>query len=170
MAKVTSPEDVAKLNAEIERLTKQLAEKDGALETARKEATNAQALASLQQREIEEVPTGKTIKVPRCVKYKTAGYRDDGRPVREPVFEEVEVPTYFYRIDLPPSGGTGIKINGEEFMHGQTYTFDLDLLRAIKDIVHRSWAHEQQIKGSNENFYRKPSHTVLRGNARAGAR
>lgn len=163
--KTTSPDELGKLQAEIARLTKALSERDDQLEEARKEAMSAQALASLQQREIQEVPTGKMVKVQVCEKYKIVGYKDDGREIRQPVFREDEVPSYFYRIELPPSGGTGLKINGEEFMHGETYQIDLHLLRTVKDMVHRAWAHESNIKGSNENFYRRQTRTVLRGNA-----
>lgn len=70
---------------------------------------------------------------------------------------------YKYKIDLPPSGGLDIKINGMPYYHGETYTFDVDLLRTIKEIVQRTWAHEQSIQGSNENFYRKQLNRKIGG-------
>lgn len=152
------------LKDELARLQAALADKDKQLEDARKGATSAQALAALQQREIEEMPTGKTVTVQKIKSWKRTGYnRENGQPIREPVWHEVQVPTYWYRIELPPSGGTGLKFNGEELMHGQTYELDLDMLRTVKDAVAKSWAHEQNIRGSNENFYRREKAPILRG-------
>ncbi len=169
MAKVTPQEEVVRLQAEVEKLTKALsAEVDarGKAEDEARAAASAQGVAFMQ-REIQEVPTGKKVTVQRCERYETKGYKDDGTPIQKPIFKDVELPTYFYKIDLPPSGGTAVKINGEGFYHGETYELDLDLLRTIKDIVHRSWAHEATIKGSNENAYRRPQNRVLSGAGRA---
>lgn len=167
----TSPEDVAALQAEVARLTAALADettKRTAAEDAAKAAVDAQPGFVIMQRGIEEQPTGRKIMVPRCVRYDTVDHRDDGRPILKPKFEQVEVPTYYYKIDLPPSGGVEIKINGESFQHGEVYEFDLDQLRTIKDIVARSWGHEQTIHGNDENVFRKPSNMTLRG--KRGAR
>lgn len=68
-----------------------------------------------------------------------------------------------YKIDLPPSGGTDIKVNMVPYYHGETYTFETDLLRTIKEIVQRSWGHEASIQGSNENFYRKEMNRTISG-------
>ena len=73
---------------------------------------------------------------------------------------------WFYKIDLPPSGGIDIRINGVAYYHGEQYKVGTDVLRTLKDIVHRSWAHEQSIHGTNENFYRQPKNQVLRGGGR----
>lgn len=70
-------------------------------------------------------------------------------------------PLYAYRVDLPASGGEFIRINGQALYHGSTYTFDTDMLRTIKEIVSRSWAHEKTIQGDNENAYRKPKEIRL---------
>ena len=161
----TSDKDSAALRAEIERLTAALSEEKGkvaAAEASARAAAEAQSHV-IMQREITEVPTGKTVEVARCKKYSVEGYRDDGREIRKPVFEKVTLPTFFYKIDLPASGGQGINLNGEWFYHGEVYTIDLDLLRTLKDAVHRAWAHEAQIKGNNENIFRKPSNVTLRG-------
>lgn len=69
--------------------------------------------------------------------------------------------TYDYRIDLPPSGGMDLKINGVQYFHGQTYRFDVDLLRTVQEMIHRSWTHEETIHGSNENSYRPHLNTTL---------
>lgn len=102
----------------------------------------------------EEVPTGKMVKVKRLDKYETVGYRDDGRPILQPKFKTVEIPTFFYRIDMPPCGGTDLKINGQPYYHGGTYEYDIDTLRTVKDIVFRTWKHDADIHGTDENAYR----------------
>jgi len=71
-----------------------------------------------------------------------------------------------YKIDLPPSGGTDIKVNMVPYYHGETYTFETDLLRTIKEIVQRSWGHEASIQGSNENFYRREMNKTISGRGR----
>src|SRR3990167_1815598 len=167
MPKITPPEEVGRLNAEIERLKKALAaaqdETTEAQKTA-KEAVDAQRQSNLiMQGEIREVPTGKKVTVQRLKEYKVRGYTDDNRPQREPVFHGVELPTYFYKIDLPASGGEGINIGGQWYYHGQSYEIDIDLLRTLKDIVHRAWVHEATIHGNNENIFRKSENRVVRG-------
>lgn len=73
---------------------------------------------------------------------------------------------YWYRIDLAPCGGTEIKINGVPYYHGSTYEFRTDLLRSVKEIVARTWAHENNIMGSNENAYKVAQDRMLRGGDR----
>lgn len=73
---------------------------------------------------------------------------------------------WFYKIDLPPSGGIEVKINGVPYYHGEQYKINTDTLRTIKDIVFRCWKHEGDIHGNNENFYRQPKNAVLRGQRR----
>lgn len=70
---------------------------------------------------------------------------------------------YHYRIDLPASGGFEIKINGMAFYHGEQYKVTDKTLATLKDIVARSWGHEAQINGSNENAYRKPTNRTFSG-------
>jgi hypothetical protein len=65
-------------------------------------------------------------------------------------------PTYFFRVDLPPSGGTQIVINGNNFYHGEQYKVRVSTLRTMKEIIFRGHQHEASIRGSNENFYRAP--------------
>lgn len=164
-----TPENVQDLLDRIEKLEKALDAANQAKSKAEEEAhqvASAQSVA-LMQRDITEVATGREIEIARCTGYDVAGYRDDGREIRKPVFKKVKVPTYFYKIELPPSGGISVGINGQHFYHGETYEVDVDLLRTLKDIVHRSWAHEQKLKGSDENVYRKPTNVTLRGSQRA---
>jgi hypothetical protein len=70
---------------------------------------------------------------------------------------------WWYRIDLAPCGGTEIKINGMPYYHGSTYKFETDLLRTIKEIVSRTWDHENNIMGANENVYKVAQDRILRG-------
>jgi len=70
---------------------------------------------------------------------------------------------WHYWIDLAPNGGTDIKINGIPYYQGQTYKVTTDTLRVLKDVTARGWVHEQQIHGSNENFYRKPLNRTISG-------
>lgn len=150
------------LLARIAALEAQLAEADKRRgDTERTALELAQSQGLLMQSQIVEIPTTKTRKVPKLLHYKTVGHKDDGRPILRPVFGEQEVDTFFYKIDLPPSGGVGIGINGQQFYHGWTYEFDLDTLRSVKDIVARSWAHENSIRGSNENAYRRQTQRQL---------
>ena len=162
MAKLTDAE-IKKLQEENERLLAQLADQTVQLTAAQEVAKKSveQQLASMQSN-ITEVPTGDTVTVQRLEKFKVVSYKDDGRPIREPVWKEVRLPTYFYKIDLPPSGGDAVVINQERFYHEQTYTVDIDQLRALKDAVARAWQHEQTVLGRNENVFRKPSNHTLR--------
>ena len=74
---------------------------------------------------------------------------------------------WWYRIDLAPCGGTEIKINGFPYFHGQTYKLTTDMLRSIKEIVSRTWDHENNINGVNENIFKQAQNRVLRGGERA---
>lgn len=73
---------------------------------------------------------------------------------------------YWYRIDLAPCGGTEIRINGMPYYHGSTYELETDLLRSIKEIVARTWDHENNIMGANENVYKVAQDRILRGGER----
>jgi hypothetical protein len=156
--KGASADVLANLNEQIADLQKQLdSERTKRSEAESKALAQAEAQGSLLQSGIQEVPTGKTKKVQRLVEYKNVGYKDDGREILKPVFELVEVPTFFYKIDMPPCGGTDLKINGVPYYHGATYEVTLDELQSIKDIVAKCWKHDADIHGTDENFYRKPT-------------
>jgi hypothetical protein len=160
--KLTSIDNVpaegeAALMAEIANLRKQLQEAKEARSDGENAAlSTAQAQSMLMQRQIEEVPTGRTVSLPRLKHYKVVGHKDDGREILKPIFHNVDVPTYFYKIDMPGCGGVDIKINGESYYHGAVYELDIDTLRSVKDQVYRLWKHDAEIHGSDENFYRKP--------------
>lgn len=76
------------------------------------------------------------------------------------------VDMYKFKIDLAPSGGTDIKLNGVPYYHGEVYSFDTNTLRTIKEIVQRTWDHERSINGKNENVYRREMNTTLSGRGR----
>ena len=75
--------------------------------------------------------------------------------------ETTTVTLYHHKIDLPPSGGVCLRRNGVEYYHGQFYDFSVDELRDVRDQEFRAWAHENSIKGSNENVYRPHTNTRL---------
>ena len=150
---------------DVKALLKKIADLEGKLqietaarsvaEQAALEAVEAQGNGALQPA-VEERPTGKKIKIQVLDRYEEVGFKDDGRSILRPKFKTVEVPTYFYKIDLPPVGGIGLTVNGMPLYHNTVYEFDLDSLRSVKDMVHKVWKHDRDIHGSDENLYRKP--------------
>lgn len=148
MSKVTPDQEIEALKKEVERLGK-------ALSTAEADRDDVTRKSAAFRNDTDEVPTGKSVKVTKCKGYKNVGYHDDGRPILRPEWHEVDQPSYYYTIDMPPVGGTDIKLNGREFFHGQTYEVTLDELRTLKDIVHRLWGHERDIHEDNEKVYRQ---------------
>jgi hypothetical protein len=169
--KHTEDPEKEKLRLQVEDLTVKLALAEAKRSKAEQKALeSADAEVRVGDTEIQGRPTGKTVKVSRCKSYKVVGHKDNGQPILQPVFEMVDVPTYFYKIDMPPCGGIFLRINGEEFYHGTTYELDLDTLRTIKDIVWRTWSHDRDIHGSDENFYRKQDPAWQTRNARVVTR
>ncbi|KVO28315.1 hypothetical protein WJ74_25615 [Burkholderia ubonensis] len=77
--------------------------------------------------------------------------------------EDGETDLWWYRIDLAPCGGEHLKINGTPYLHGHTYKFDTDTLRSIKEMVARTWVHENDINGHAFNPYRQAQNKVLGG-------
>lgn len=154
----TTPEDVDALRARI-------ADLEGKLAKAGDVQDEAVRRAMFFRQRNDEVPTGKKVKTPKCVRYETTGYGDDGRAIRRPIWEEVEVETFFYTVDMPPVGGVAVRINGEELYHGQTYELTLDQVRLLKDIVYRLEKHDAEIHGTDENAYRPKANAVFSGKA-----
>lgn len=160
--KGTSSADVEKLMAEIAGLKEKLNLSEQARSDAEKAAlAAAEAQGMLMQREMQPIPTGKTIKAQRVDKYEIVSYRDDGRPIIKPKWKMVELPTFFYRIEMPPVGGMDLKIQEISFYHGTVYEFDIDTLRTVMDMVYRLWDHDRNIHGSDENAYRTPQERRL---------
>lgn len=48
-----------------------------------------------------------------------------------------------------------ITLDGVEYFHGRTYHLPLGKRAAILEIMHRTYVHEDAIKGDDENKYRK---------------
>jgi len=90
--------------ADLQRRLEASEAKRGEVETAA--LAQAQAQGQLMQRQVEEVPTGKSVMLDRLKNYKIVGHHDDGREIIKAVFHKVSIPTYFYKIDMPPCGGT----------------------------------------------------------------
>lgn len=153
---VTPAEDVETLRARVKELEEKLA-------LAGDEQSDAVRRAMFFRQRNDEVPTGKKVKVPRCVRMEVSGYSEEGRPLRRPVWEEVEQETFFYTVDMPPVGGVAIRINGEDLYHGQTYELTLDQVRMVKDIVYRLEKHDAEIHGTDENAYRPKTNAVFSG-------
>lgn len=159
MANLTKEQQIEQLRAEVERLTTALSDAEKAATADSEAALRAKFIGN----DHEELPTGKSVKVTSLKVMKIVGYTNEGIPMREPVWEEIEVPTFMYRIDMPAIGGDSIRINGQDYYHGQTYTVDLHTLRSLKEIVYRLRAHEATVFGSNENAYRKKTAAVFSG-------
>jgi len=52
---------------------------------------------------------------------------------------------------------TKITVDGTQYFHGVTYYFSRAQAATIREIMHRGWKHEAEIKGANSNAYRKPN-------------
>jgi hypothetical protein len=50
-----------------------------------------------------------------------------------------------------------ITLDGKQYFHGVTYYFSRAQAATIREIMHRGWKHEAEIKGANANAYRKPN-------------
>jgi|SRR6516225_10147199 hypothetical protein len=135
--------DNAQLQAKIRELEELLAKSDAAKAIAEDEAGRLQhqAQASLLTTNVTERFAGKT---------------DDGEDL------------WWYRIDLAPCGGLDLKINGLQYVHGETYKFTTDVLRCVKEIVSRTWSHEASISGANENPYKRAQNKLLGGGSAPG--
>lgn len=166
MAKAKSEVSTAQLLARIEALEKdraqalaQLTESERArlaaeAALASNETTSDDMLLSVMSRQVQEQHIGKrkvTVQVYNTKK-------------KEYVEEERELDFYRYLVDLPPSGGIEVRLGPNVFLHGQVAVVDYNTLRSLKEVVHRSWAHEAQINGRTDQVWgRKPLSLVLRG-------
>ena len=75
---------------------------------------------------------------------------------------------WWYRIDMAPCGGVDLKINNKPYLHGETYKFDTNTLRVVKEMVARTWVHENDINGHSFNPYRRAQNAVLGGGRAPG--
>lgn len=151
MAKQT----IEELQAEVLRLQEAL----GVSENQRTQAEEmAHAMSQANQFIVgaasEEQPTGKTVTIKVCL-------NPTERTEKKQKWHEVEMPTYYYNIQLPTAAGLCLSTNGIEYYHGQTYEFDALTLAEMKSRVARCWDHEKSIHGDNENAYRKPTNRMV---------
>ena len=142
--------DLKALKEEIANLKKSLS-----AESAKRSAAEESALALSSANQFvtgsagsNEHPTGKTITVNKCI-------NPWERSEKKQKFVDLELPTYFYTINLPIGAGNSLMTNGIEYFHGQTYEFDCEILAEMKSRVAKCWDHESSISGKDENMYRK---------------
>ena len=141
------------LLAQIAELKAKLAEAEIA-KTEAQEMASSIAAASSFMGTAEEQPTGNTVTLNVCL---NPGEKDE----RKQKFKDVELPTFYYTIDIPAGAGTNLMTNGLAYYHGQTYEVDQATLVDLKSRVARCWDHEKSIHSENENAYRKPTNKHL---------
>lgn len=160
---MATKQEIEDLQAEVARLQAALLEEKGA-RSAAEEAAKAAAVASpFVHDNVEEQATGRTVPVEVCL-------NPGARKESEHKYKTVDMPTYFYTVQLPPAAGMSLSTNGIEYYHGETYEFDPVMLAEIKSRVARCWDHEKSIHGDNENAYRKPLNKSLMSAAAAARR
>lgn len=160
---MATKQELEELQSEVARLQAALLEEQGARSAAEEAARAVAAASPFVHASVEEQPTGKTIEVEVCLN-PAARKESDHR------YKKVEMPTYFYTVQLPAAAGLSLSTNGVEYYHGQTYEFDPIMLAEIKSRVARCWDHEKSIHGDNENAYRKPLNKSLISAAAAARR
>ncbi len=156
---MANEQDTKSLLAEIAGLKAALADAKDA-KTAAEEIAEAAMQASVQANSFigntEEQPTGRTVKIRVCT-------NPTAREAKDHKWKEIDVPTFYYTLQLPAGAGISLMTNGMEYYHGETYEFDSYQLAEMKSRVARCWDHEKSIHGDNENAYRRPQHMVLSG-------
>jgi hypothetical protein len=140
MSKLTKDDELSQLKAEIGRL-------QSALSSAETHSEEAAKRAMYFKGDDGEEPTGNKIKIRKAMK-PWAKSEDDQD------WQNVEVDTFYFKIDMPPIGGVQIMLNGEAMQHGLMYEVTQDTLRVLKSIVYKLREHEANIHGNDENVYR----------------
>lgn len=155
MSEINKELSVKDLQAQIAELQAQLLTEKEARSAAEDNA-KATADAGIFVSNSDEQATGKTIKIQKCANPWEADERKQKMIA-------VDVPTYFYQIQLPAGAGISLTTNGQDYYHGETYTVDLYTLMDLKSRVARCWDHEKSIHGDNENAYRRPTNRHFMG-------
>lgn len=57
-------------------------------------------------------------------------------------------------VDLAPYCDR-VLLDNRAFLQGQTYTLPVSQCQVIREAMQKTWAHQSQIDGKSENFYRK---------------
>ena len=143
-----SKDDVKSLQEQIDKLQAELSSERVKRTDAEEIAASLSHGAQFTGNTTEEQPTGKTESIEKCV-------NPWERNEKKQRFITVDLPTFFYTINLPTGAGLYLSTNGTEYYHGQTYEFNSEILAEMKDRVAKCWKHEESISGSNENAYRK---------------
>lgn len=135
------------LGGEVQETPEQLRERIRALEAENAKLSAAKDIAEEESARLSA--QAQNALLTSSVMERFAGTAEDGTDL------------WWYRIDLAPCGGVQIMLNGKPYMHGETYKFDTDTLRAVKEIVSRTWVHENDINGNKFDPYRKAQNQVL---------
>lgn len=61
-----------------------------------------------------------------------------------------------YTIDLP-GYAMDIRLDGVQYVQGQTYKFSTRKLASVMDLIHNAWKHEAAIGGAHREVYKPPS-------------
>ena len=130
----------------IKELQQQVADLQAKLLDANSRTELAEAVARAAAS--PDAATGRSIKVSRCL-----NPTETDKKLQS--WEEVDVPTFMYRVELPTGAGVHLTRNGVQYYHGQEYELDYYTLVDVKSMVARTWDHERSIHGDNENAYRK---------------
>lgn len=78
------------------------------------------------------------------------------RRANDPVYEIKRI-----RIDLAGHADR-IRLDDVIFLHGFDYDVTLPVYATLKDIMARTWEHEDEVGGVNRDQYRRPRSTILR--------
>ena len=68
-----------------------------------------------------------------------------------------------YTIDLP-GYASEIRVDGVQYIQGETYKFTRRQLASMQEIVQNSWKHEKAVGGANANEYRRPRNVAISPN------
>lgn len=147
-------EEIKAGSVDVEETPAELKARIARLESLLEKSLAAQSIAEDESGRLQQQAQAALLTSNVTERY--AGATDDGDKL------------WWYRIDLAPCGGLDLKINGEQYVHGETYKFTTDLLRSVKEIVARTWAHENSINGANENPYKQAQNRILGGRAAPG--
>src|SRR5690606_20538624 len=67
---------------------------------------------------------------------------------------------YIITLDLAPYAPS-IVLDGVVYFHGSTYEVPKRQYDTMREIVARTWGHEQSIGNANSEFYRKPRNITI---------
>lgn len=144
----TTEDQLKELQEQVKNLTKELTSETAKRSDAEELAASLSAAGHYMGNTSDEQPTGRTVVVEKCA-------NPWERNEKKQKFVDIDLPTYYYTINLPSGAGNNLSTNGVEYYHGQTYEFDPYILSEMKSRVARCWDHEKSIKGDDENVYRK---------------